>query len=89
MAYCRENGRVCPLPQRWNEVWRMLPDRQHSEGPGPPLILAVWHDTGALFKMLRLAEHIEWAEEYGVLEEIAKFLRGLPEDQWFHLGDAT
>jgi hypothetical protein len=51
------------------------------------LILAAWHDTPAMLKMLRMAEHIEWAAQHGALEVVAKYLRSLPEDQWLHLGD--
>jgi hypothetical protein len=64
VAYCRENDRVCPLPPLWNRLWEMLPGRSRI-GVGwqspPPLILAAWHDTPAMLKMLRLAEHIECA----------------------------
>ena len=38
VAYCREKKRVCPLPQRWNELWEMLPNRQRRGfGDLPPL----------------------------------------------------
>jgi hypothetical protein len=90
VAYCRENGRVCPIPQVWNQLWEMLPNRTRAGNgwnPSLPLILAAWHDTPAILKMLRLAEHIEWAAQHGALEVVAKYLRSLPEDQWFHLGD--
>jgi hypothetical protein len=40
-----------------------------------------------MLKMLRLAEHIEWAAKHGSLEAVGKFLRGLREDEWFHIGD--
>ncbi len=90
IAYCRENSRICPMPQRWNALWELLPDRKRVGGgwePAPPLILAAWHDTPYLMKMLRVAEHIEWAAEHGALEKVAAFLRGLREDEWFHSGD--
>jgi hypothetical protein len=90
VAYCRENGRVCPMPQVWNQLWEMLPNRTRAGSgwnPSLPLILAAWHDTPAILKMLRLAEHIEWAAQHGALEVVAKYLRSLPEDQWFHLGE--
>ena len=38
--------------------------------PALPLILGAWHETPAVMKMTRLTEHIEWAEQYGVLEQI-------------------
>ena len=90
IAYCREKNRVCPLPQRWNELWEMLPDRRrhgHGWDPALPLILAAWDHSPAMLKMVRLAEHIEWAAKHGALEGIGKFLRSLTEDQWFHLGE--
>ena len=90
VAYCRENNRVCPLPAHWNRLWEMLPNRtQVGAGwqPSLPLILAAWHDTSAVSKMLRLAEHIEWASQHGTLESVASFLRNLDEEDWYHVGD--
>jgi hypothetical protein len=90
IAYCRENNRVCPLPQRWHQLWEMLPDRrQAGDGwePAFPLILAEWHDAPTMLKMVRLAEHIEWAEKHNALPEVAAFLRGLQEDEWHHLSE--
>jgi hypothetical protein len=37
--------------------------------------------------MLRLREHIEYAEMHGVLADVERFLRSLPEEEWAHLGD--
>jgi hypothetical protein len=88
IAYCRENNRVCPMPQRWNALWQMLHKAGSEHGrPSAPLILAAWHDTPAMFKMIRLAEHIEWADKFGDIEQVSAFLRGLPEEDWFHLGE--
>lgn len=90
VAYCRENDRVCPLPPLWSRLWEMLPGRSRvgvGWQPAPPLILAASHDTPAMLKMLRLAEHIEWAAKHDSLEAIGKFLRELREDDWHHIGD--
>ena len=90
IAYCRENGRVCPLPTKGNQVHEMLPNKRRVGNgwePSLPLILAAWHVTPALPKMLRLAEHIEWAEKHGCLDDVASYLRGLYEEDWFHVGD--
>jgi hypothetical protein len=90
VRYCSENNRVCPMPSQWNTLWEMLPNRKRAgEGwePALPLILAAWHDTPALLKMLRLKEHIDWAEHHGVLDEVDKFLRSLPETEWAHIGE--
>lgn len=88
VAYCRENNRICPMPQRWDALWKLLPkpDGEHGRPP-PPLILAAWHDTPALIKMIRLAEQVEWAGKYGALEQASAFLRRLPEEDWFHVGE--
>ena len=50
LDYVRSNDRVCPQPQKWNELWEMLPDRRRAgEGwePSLPLILDAWWDTPA------------------------------------------
>ena len=78
------------MPQRWNALWELLPDRRRVGAgwePALPLILAAWDETPYLPKMIRVAEHIEWAADHGALEPVAAFLRGLREDEWFHKGD--
>jgi hypothetical protein len=50
------------------------------------MILAGW-SAPALAKMLRLQEHIEWAEKHGALKEIDEFLRNLREEDWHHVGE--
>ena len=89
IAYSRENSRVCPLPMKWQALWKMLPNRvQKGAGePALPLILAAWHDTPALLKMARVQEHINWASDHNALKTVSVFLRGLSEDDWFHLGE--
>jgi len=86
IAYCRENHRICPQPWPWNQLYEMLPNRKRVGGgwkPAVSRILGAWHHYPGLLKMLRLAEHIEWAAEHGVLESVSSFLRGLPEKDWF------
>ena len=86
--YCREGGRVCPMPSQWNRLWELLPERRRSGvgwQPPLPLILAAWEHSSDLQKMLRLAEHIEWAETRGALDQVSDFLRTLPEEEWHHL----
>jgi hypothetical protein len=90
IAYCRKNGRVCPKPYLWNNLWKLLPNRRQigvGWQPSLPLILAAWHHTSNLEKMLRLAEHVERAEKHGKLAEVAAFIRNLSEDEWHHLGN--
>jgi hypothetical protein len=86
----QKNDRVCPQPQKWNELYQMLPNKKrkgNSWEPSLPLILGAWWDTPAVSKMLRLREHIEWALKEGCLDEIYKFLSELKEEDWHHIGD--
>jgi hypothetical protein len=90
LEYVQRDARVCPKPQRWNDLWQMLPRRRRVGNgwvPALPLILAAWWDTPAPLKMMRLAEHIRYAEAHGVLVAVDSYLRGLPETEWAHLGD--
>jgi len=90
LAESAKNDRVCPQPQEWQKLYEMLPDKKQKGAgwePPLPLILAAWWDTPALSKMLRLREHLEWAESHGILSDVAAFLSSLPEDQWHHTGD--
>ena len=90
IAYSRENGRVCPQPPRWHELWELLPERRRSGGSGEPpapLILGAWHYTSNVEKMSRLAEHIQWADTHEALVEVSAFLRALVESDWHHLND--
>ena len=90
IAYCRENGRACPQPTVWNDFYEILDNKPYAsavEKPSLPLILAAWHETPGLLKMLRLAEHIEWAEKHGCLDEVADYLRSLPEEDLYHIDD--
>jgi hypothetical protein len=52
-----------------------------------PLTGAAGHDAPAMLKMVRLAEHLQWAAKHNALSEVAAFLRGLREDEWHHLGE--
>jgi hypothetical protein len=88
ISYCEEGGWVCPMSQRWNELWKMLPDRRRSgSGWVPPLILAAWDEPSDNEKRPQLREHLAWASEKGVLEEVGAFPRGLAEDAWHHEGE--
>jgi hypothetical protein len=77
------------MPLLWKALYELLPNRQRVGGgwkPALPLILAAWHDTPAISKMLRLDEHIRWAAEHNALESVGVFVRNLEENDWLHLG---
>ena len=89
--YAQESDRVCPVPDKWNQLWQMLPNRKRTSSGGwiPPLpfILAAWWETPASMKRLRLYEHLEYAAQKGVLEDVDLFLKNMPEKDWAHLSD--
>ena len=90
IAYASQDGRVCPLPQQWNELWRMLPNRERAGAgwrPSLPLILAAWWDSSVQSKRERVTEHLHWAAKHGALSEIDAYLRGLAESEWLHEGE--
>ena len=85
IRFCEAEDRVCPMPQRWNELWDMLPEKKRigSGGDPPvPLILGAWY-VPAPMKRERLRDHLSYAEKKGVLNKIGQFLRNLPEEDWF------
>lgn len=85
LAETRKNARICPMPTRWNQLYKILIRSKRDDEPRPkaPLILAAWYAPGVC-KIMRLQEHIDWAEEHGCLEEVDSFLKALPEDDWYH-----
>jgi len=86
----QKNNRICPQPQKWNELYKLLPNKKRKGSgwePSVPLILAAWWDTPDISKMLRLREHLEWAGKHDCLGEIYQFLKNLDEKDWFHSGD--
>jgi hypothetical protein len=90
IIYCQSNNRVCPLPQKWNDLYNLLPNTRRKDGgsiPSAPLILAAWHYASNRQKMLRLKEHIEWADQHRDLKKISKFIYSLNEEDWYHEND--
>jgi hypothetical protein len=86
MVEARLNNRVCPKPARWQELYEMLPQRTASQ-PTPPLLGVSWNATPSLSKRMCLREHLAWAEAKGALAAVLAFLKGLPEEDWHHMGD--
>src|SRR5687768_12228450 len=90
LAEVRKNGRICPMPQKWNELYQLLPNtKQSGDGgwqPALPLILAAWYEAPTMLKMIRLTEHLEWADKHGCIDRIYDFLVGLEESEWHHSG---
>lgn len=90
LGYTKDDNRVCPKPQKWNELWNLLPDRERvglGWNPPLPLMLAAWHETTDLEKQERLATHIRFAAEKGVLARIEAFITSLSPDDWVYKGE--
>jgi hypothetical protein len=87
LVYCFSDKRVCPQPQRWNDLYKMLPNTKRNGAgyePALPLILAAWWEATDNQKKERMKIHVEWASKQGVLSTVGKFLRSLPEGEWHH-----
>jgi hypothetical protein len=81
----RAQGRICLIPQPWNKLWNMLPERRRKGvgyEPPAPLILAAWHHTSNLEKHERFLAHLRWADDHEALEQIVDFLSGLSPEDW-------
>jgi hypothetical protein len=89
-SYCAENGRVCPMPLPWHQLWDMLPAKKHDgagwDPPAPP-IFAAWWDTSDDLKREQFQLHLRWAAEHGALDTVVEFLHSFPESEWHHRGE--
>jgi hypothetical protein len=85
IADATKEGRICPQPSLWNDLWNLLPDR-HRVGagwePSLPLILAAWHHTSDADKRERFLLHLQWAEAHGAMESVTSFLDALKPNDW-------
>ena len=76
---------ICPMPGEWGTLYKMLPaKRVNGAGwePGLPLILAAWDHTPLLPKMLRFQEHLDFALENGVIDQVHEYIFSLTDDQF-------
>lgn len=86
--FAKQNGRICPQPQIWNNLYNSLKDKTMKQTgvwePPLPLILAAWWDTSDFEKQQRFLTHLKWGEAHNQLNELFDFLLALTEDQWHH-----
>ena len=90
LALASENGRICPKPAQWANLYELLPQTRtdaYGSIPAAPLILGAWHESGDEQKALRLREHLEWAAGHGGLQRVCAWLASLRESDWHHAGD--
>ena len=90
LAVAQANARVCPQPQKWNELYELLPNRSRIDAgwqPPLPLILAAWWDTPAIAKMARFREHLEWAARHGAIDTVLSYIESLAKRDLHHVGE--
>lgn len=87
LSFVQAEGRICPLPEHWDRLWKLLPDRRQvgvTWSPATPLILAAWWASSDQQKMDRLKVHLTYASEKGVLPAVGDFLRALSPSDWHY-----
>jgi hypothetical protein len=87
MVVARRNNRVCPRPEHWLQLYHQLEGSGYVDLEPPPVGPWLWNKLSDLQKRLRFREHVEWAERHGKLEPVARFMAGLAEADWLHMGD--
>ena len=79
-------GRIWPVPQHWDAVWKMLPERTMDGSghwqPKLPLILSGWWHSSDAEKRNRFESHLRWGDAHGALTDIANYLNALQPAAW-------
>jgi hypothetical protein len=85
IEYCSADKRVCPIADKWQALWKMLPEDLTKEGRDRiaplPLILAAIECTPRE-KRMRVKDHIAWADAHNVIGQVDLFLRTLSSKEW-------
>lgn len=87
LAEVQQNNRICPLPQKWQKLYDLLPNKNRTGSgwaPALPLILAAWDESSTYMKRERLRDHLEWANTHQALDQAYEYLRSLKEEDWLH-----
>lgn len=87
LEYCKQENRVCPQPDGWSKLWKLLPDKIQRGAayiPAAPLILSGWWYSSDQDKSERLQEHISWADTHHAIDNVDDYLRALDESGWYH-----
>jgi hypothetical protein len=87
MVLARRNNRVCPQPPLWEQLYLLLEGDRYADLPPPPTQRWMWSKLSNLQRRLRFREHIEWADRHGRLEQMARFMEALAEEDWVHMGE--
>jgi len=87
ISHIKSNGLVCPNPQKWELIFKIIRD-ELPPNKLVPLILGAWHFTEDSEKQSRLIEQIEFAFslENGKAERFERAIYALGDADW-HRGD--
>lgn len=87
MTEIRKDNRVCPLPTRWLEFYRLLEETAGRGAlPSPPLVGSAWAATPALAKRMCFREQVEWAAQNNCMNAAYQYLKRLGEADWHYMG---
>lgn len=87
LAEIRRNNRVCPLPTRWLEFYRVLQESAPGRKlPAPPLSGSAWAATPSLAKRACLRQQLEWADANGCLQPAYEFIKSVSDSDWHYMG---
>jgi len=90
LNFCESNNRICPTSACWHALRCILPDASTGEKPPPiPIILVESLKTSDIMRQLVFRKHLQWAYDHGVIQEVDRYLRSLPEDQWHHTEESV
>jgi hypothetical protein len=85
MAEASKDGRVCPQPMVWNQLWELLPNRRRvgvGWEPSLPLILAAWWEASDNDKRNRFHYHLRWAFDHGALASVVDLMSNMKPEDW-------
>jgi hypothetical protein len=86
----RRNNRICPQPAKWEQLYQMLavkPQQGSGRKLNPPPVGTAWLETPPLAKRMFFRDHVEWAAAHECVGDVFSFLRRLPEQHWYHMGE--
>ena len=82
--FMNNNNYFCLMPIMWMEMFKMIEEwNDEKEKISIPLILAAWHHTTGLMKLIRFNEHLDFAFKKGKIRTIDEYLNKLKDDDWF------
>jgi hypothetical protein len=81
------NERICPVPMKWNDLYKFIKIKTGKDDVIKPLILGGWYETPLLAKKLCFQQQLEYAYNNNILENVKIYLSKLTENQWHHSSD--